>query len=74
MSCIYCASSSASESVKKIFDLEFACRREVNKAKMAEVIDKYKLEEDDTSSIEVQGMCRVGVSLGGRERDVQMSV
>lgn len=41
---------------------------------MAEVIDKYKLEEDDTSSIEVQGMCRVGVSLGGRERDVQMSV
>lgn len=42
--------------MRRIFDLAFANRRERNKVKMAETIDKYKQREGDNSSAEVQGM------------------
>ena len=52
--------------MRKVFDLEFARRREHNKVKMAEMIDKYKLREGDNSSAEVQGNCEYIYILRGK--------
>ena len=46
---------SADDSVRKIFDLEFASRREQGKKEMAEMVELYRRQEGDTGSIEVQG-------------------
>ena len=46
---------SANEDVQKIFDLDYADRKDHIKHEMAELVDRYKHKEGDTGAIEVQG-------------------
>lgn len=47
---------SADDNVRKIFDLEFASRKEKSKHEMASIVEKYRRSEGDTGSLEVQGI------------------
>lgn len=44
----------ADDNVRKIFDLEFASRKEKSKHEMASIVEKYRRCEGDTGSLEVQ--------------------